>query len=59
MNEGSSGFEGAPPAGSRVTIDFDPAMVPAASSLFPTRHCGAADRCEERELSRRQFLWTK
>ena len=27
------GFEGAPPTGSRVTIDFDLAMVPAASSL--------------------------
>ncbi len=33
LGEDYHGFEGAPPTGSRVTIDFDLAMVPAASSL--------------------------
>jgi hypothetical protein len=36
MNVNYHRFEGAPPTGSRVTIDFDLAMVPAASSLSST-----------------------
>lgn len=33
MNENYHGLEGFPPTGSRVTIDCDLALVPAASSL--------------------------
>jgi len=33
MNDNYHGVVGAPPTGSRVTIDFSLVMVPAASSL--------------------------
>lgn len=43
MNGNYNGFEGAPPpTGSRVTIDFDLAMAPAASSLSQHRFSGAS-----------------
>lgn len=40
IGEDYHGFEEAPPTGSRVTIDFDLAMVPAASSLSQGRSSG-------------------
>jgi hypothetical protein len=40
MSDNYNGFEGAPPTGSRVTIDFSPVMVPAASSLWEGRKSG-------------------
>jgi hypothetical protein len=40
MRDNYHGFEGAPPTGSRVTIDFSLVMVPAASSLSEGRKSG-------------------
>jgi polyisoprenoid-binding protein YceI len=40
LGEDYHGFEGAPPTGSRVTIDFSLVMVPAASSLSEGRKSG-------------------
>lgn len=49
MKQDCSVFEGAPPIGSRVTIDFDQVMVPAASSLSQGLSPGGDEHMRKRE----------